>query len=356
MGCAQSRIENEEAVARCKERRQWMKAAVAARNAFAAAHSAYAFSLRDTGAAPLGVRARGGRAAADAAGGGGGGGARWGRRVGRDGRGCCGGGSRGRIGGGGRAHNAAAAAAGFAPPSAAPLFSPSPPAKIHRSISMPMPPSTAAKGPSVLHSDSIREEDVEDVEKEEEEEEDGQLEVRRRRLRHQPPMQPPVSPPPPETPVTPQPPPPPPPEPKSGIDTWDYFFSMDEGMASIGPDDDEIIPEPEGEKYAPPSPPRPPPSPPPPAPVPLSEEFDEEPRTPEMVPPTSTLPPKPPKHSSKKKKGKGKMKAAHHQHTESAPPITLVGGGKAGKVAPALKCRVYRVTSFGFLQKSMRGS
>ena len=51
MGCAQSRIENEEAVARCKERRQWMKAAVAARNAFAAAHSAYAFSLRDTGAA-----------------------------------------------------------------------------------------------------------------------------------------------------------------------------------------------------------------------------------------------------------------------------------------------------------------
>ncbi|KAG8043148.1 hypothetical protein GUJ93_ZPchr0585g33749 [Zizania palustris] len=51
MGCAQSRIENEEAVARCKERRQWMKAAVTARNAFAAAHSAYAMSLRDTGAA-----------------------------------------------------------------------------------------------------------------------------------------------------------------------------------------------------------------------------------------------------------------------------------------------------------------
>ncbi|XP_071680414.1 protein ROLLING AND ERECT LEAF 2-like [Lolium perenne] len=51
MGCAQSRIEYEEAVARCKERRQFMKAAVACRNAFAAAHSAYAFSLRDTGAA-----------------------------------------------------------------------------------------------------------------------------------------------------------------------------------------------------------------------------------------------------------------------------------------------------------------
>nr|BAD01722.1 hypothetical protein [Oryza sativa Japonica Group]BAD03267.1 hypothetical protein [Oryza sativa Japonica Group] len=50
-GCAQSRIENEEAVAKCKERRQWMKSVVQARNAFAAVHSAYAMSLRDTGAA-----------------------------------------------------------------------------------------------------------------------------------------------------------------------------------------------------------------------------------------------------------------------------------------------------------------
>ncbi|KAG4211752.1 hypothetical protein ERO13_A02G086901v2 [Gossypium hirsutum] len=51
MGCSQSRIENEEAVARCKERKQFMKEAVAARNAFAAAHSAYAMSLKNTGAA-----------------------------------------------------------------------------------------------------------------------------------------------------------------------------------------------------------------------------------------------------------------------------------------------------------------
>jgi hypothetical protein len=328
MGCAQSRIENEEAVARCKERRQWMKSAVAARNAFAAAHSAYAFSLRDTGAAlsefahgegvppppPPGEAEEAATPAAAAPGGG---------------------------TAAAKAQVVGTSAAGAEqimapppldslppPPPPLPVFSPSP-AKIHRSISMPMPPSAGVKGPSLLHADSIREEDEQDLEREEEVD-DAQLDAQRRRLRHHPQVPPPVSPPPPETPVTPQPPPPPPPplEPKSGIDTWDYFFSMDEGMASIGPDDDEIIAESEEAKYVPPSPPHPPPSPPPPAPVPLSEES-EEPRTPEMVTPPPLLP-KPPKHSSKKKKGK--MKAAHHQHTESAPPITLVGGGKSGKV------------------------
>ncbi|GMH17666.1 hypothetical protein Nepgr_019507 [Nepenthes gracilis] len=51
MGCSQSKIENEEAVSRCKERKQLMKDAVAARNAFAAGHCAYAMSLKNTGAA-----------------------------------------------------------------------------------------------------------------------------------------------------------------------------------------------------------------------------------------------------------------------------------------------------------------
>nr|XP_019710254.2 nitrate regulatory gene2 protein [Elaeis guineensis] len=51
MGCAQSRVDNEEAVTRCRERKQWMKEAVTARNAFAAAHSAYAVALKNTGAA-----------------------------------------------------------------------------------------------------------------------------------------------------------------------------------------------------------------------------------------------------------------------------------------------------------------
>ncbi|KAL0297280.1 UNVERIFIED_CONTAM: Nitrate regulatoryprotein [Sesamum radiatum] len=51
MGCAQSKIDNEESVSRCKERRNLMKEAVSVRNAFASAHSGYAVSLKDTGAA-----------------------------------------------------------------------------------------------------------------------------------------------------------------------------------------------------------------------------------------------------------------------------------------------------------------
>ncbi|XP_021895898.1 uncharacterized protein LOC110813170 isoform X2 [Carica papaya] len=51
MGCTQSKIENEEAVSRCKERKIFMKEAVSARNAFAAAHSSYAMAVKNTGAA-----------------------------------------------------------------------------------------------------------------------------------------------------------------------------------------------------------------------------------------------------------------------------------------------------------------
>ncbi|XVE97534.1 hypothetical protein REPUB_Repub03eG0027600 [Reevesia pubescens] len=51
MGCAQSRIDNEESVVRCKDRKTLMKDAVIARNAFAAGHSGYAISLKNTGAA-----------------------------------------------------------------------------------------------------------------------------------------------------------------------------------------------------------------------------------------------------------------------------------------------------------------
>ena len=51
MGCAQSRIENEESVSRCKERKILMKEAVVARNAFAAGHSGFAVGLKNTGAA-----------------------------------------------------------------------------------------------------------------------------------------------------------------------------------------------------------------------------------------------------------------------------------------------------------------
>ncbi|CAA2996273.1 Hypothetical predicted protein, partial [Olea europaea subsp. europaea] len=51
MGCAQSRIDNEESVSRCKERRNLMREAVSVRNAFASAQSGYAVSLKNIGAA-----------------------------------------------------------------------------------------------------------------------------------------------------------------------------------------------------------------------------------------------------------------------------------------------------------------
>ena len=51
MGCGQSKIENEEAVSRCKDRKLYMKESVSARNAFATAHSSYAMYLKNTGIA-----------------------------------------------------------------------------------------------------------------------------------------------------------------------------------------------------------------------------------------------------------------------------------------------------------------
>nr|KAJ0226342.1 hypothetical protein LSAT_V11C100014590 [Lactuca sativa] len=53
MGCSQStiRMENKEAVNQCKERKEFMKQAISAHYAFAAAHLAYAAALKNTGAA-----------------------------------------------------------------------------------------------------------------------------------------------------------------------------------------------------------------------------------------------------------------------------------------------------------------
>ncbi|CAA6668088.1 unnamed protein product [Spirodela intermedia] len=50
MGCVYSRVEREEAVRRCRERRRLMKHLVGCRARFAAAHLAYLQSLRNTGA------------------------------------------------------------------------------------------------------------------------------------------------------------------------------------------------------------------------------------------------------------------------------------------------------------------
>ncbi|KAE9621345.1 hypothetical protein Lalb_Chr01g0012711 [Lupinus albus] len=51
MGCSDSKIKNEEAVTRCLNRKLFIQQAVAARNAFAAAHSSYSTYLKSTGAA-----------------------------------------------------------------------------------------------------------------------------------------------------------------------------------------------------------------------------------------------------------------------------------------------------------------
>ncbi|KAJ7297556.1 hypothetical protein O6H91_04G110700 [Diphasiastrum complanatum] len=51
MGCANTKIDNEENVARCRNRKRFMKQAVASRHALAAAHIAYIYSLKNIGAA-----------------------------------------------------------------------------------------------------------------------------------------------------------------------------------------------------------------------------------------------------------------------------------------------------------------
>lgn len=51
MGCAQSKVDNEESVSRCKDMRNLMKEVVSVRNAFASAYSGYSVSLKNTGAA-----------------------------------------------------------------------------------------------------------------------------------------------------------------------------------------------------------------------------------------------------------------------------------------------------------------
>ncbi|XP_062211505.1 protein ALTERED PHOSPHATE STARVATION RESPONSE 1-like [Phragmites australis] len=51
MGCGQSKIDQEEAVCRCRDRKRLMADAVQARNAFAAAHTGYTVRLKSTGGA-----------------------------------------------------------------------------------------------------------------------------------------------------------------------------------------------------------------------------------------------------------------------------------------------------------------
>ncbi|KAG0452619.1 hypothetical protein HPP92_025283 [Vanilla planifolia] len=197
MGCAQSRIENEEAVSRCKERRQLMKEAVASRNAFAASHSAYVVAIKNTGAALSDFGQ--GEAPEGAA------------TIARPGN---------------PAENL------LPPPPPLPDFSPSP---LQRSISMPdLPKKFHSKSP--VDDAILEEQDDDDVDK------DVNVGAgagdRVAPAIAAPVQSSPVASPPPPPPsraqAVPSPPPPPMPE-AGGMGTWDYFFAMDENISMPGP-------------------------------------------------------------------------------------------------------------------------
>lgn len=302
MGCAQSRIENEEAVVRCKERRQWMKSAVSARNAFAAAHSAYAVELKNTGAA-LGELGQGetydpnlpSSAAAESS----------------------------------------ASIAPIQPPTDTFLPPPPPPsefsaAPIQRSRSMPdLPnklPSKIKPEAAIREDDDEGEEEAEADDEDEEEEEEEERGTRlKRRLRttrdaagfasSSPP--PPVASPlplystPPSLPTDPNP---------DGMEKeWDYWLPMDHNTMAPSLDPLDAIrserADAPDEKLNTPSPaPR------------TASHHDDEPLTPEKVVIEPPLPPKVPK---KLKQGRN----MHHQQAQSASTLDV----KRGKIVPATR-------------------
>ncbi|XP_052210308.1 protein ALTERED PHOSPHATE STARVATION RESPONSE 1 [Diospyros lotus] len=186
MGCAQSKIDNEESVARCKDRRNLMKEAVAARNAFAAGHTGYALALKNTGAA-LSDYAQGEAENHE----------HEHHREGAD-------------GGVPQAPMMMDPTLFPPPPPPLPTFSPATP--LQRSVTMPeLSASKTAR--KMTENVAIAEEGEES----EEAHDDADLQPRRdRRAR--------VS----ETPLTTPPPPPPPPHELKGM-AWDYFF-MDDDM------------------------------------------------------------------------------------------------------------------------------
>ncbi|KAG6505305.1 hypothetical protein ZIOFF_037660 [Zingiber officinale] len=298
MGCAQSRIENEEAVVRCKERRQWMKSAVSARNAFAAAHSAYAVQLKNVGAA-LGELGQGesyepNRPSSSSS----------------------------------AAAESSASVAPIQPPTDAFLPPPPPPTEfsavpIQRSRSMPdLPnklPSKIKPEAAIREDDDEGEEEAEaddEEEEEEEEEERGTRLKRRHRTARATAGFASPSPPPP----VPSPPPPystPPPLPTdsnpNGMENkWDFWSPMDHTMLPPSLDPLDAIrserPDAPDEKLNTPSPaPR------------TANHHDDEPLTPEK---DVSEPPLPPKVPKKLKQGRN----VHHQHAQSASTLDAKRG------------------------------
>lgn len=297
MGCAQSRIENEEAVSRCKDRKQHMKDAVTARNAFAAAHSSYAMALKNTGAA-LSDFAHGESSAPNT--------------------------TSLPSSSSASAFAAVAAAAAAAssiqapmetplpPPPPLPDFSPSP---LQRAVSMPDLPTK--KFSSKPHSDpTIREEEDDEDDGEHDHDLDHDHDHDRDHELDQEPKTPP--PPPQHSPE------PLPPMPES---TWDYFFaSMHENMAGASlAQHDEIRPEVDEQRFAKPSASNATPS------IPhnvASGDGEEPPVTPEKL----VLDPQVLKPVRKQKQGV----TPHHQHAASASAVEA----RRGKMVAAPKSSI----------------
>ncbi|PWA78391.1 hypothetical protein CTI12_AA213820 [Artemisia annua] len=230
MGCAQSKIENEESVSRCKERRNYMKEAVTARNAFASGHSGYAMALKNTGAA-LSDYAQGEAEEV------------YNPHLG--------------VGGGGGVESSEPPPPPppimeqplpppppplptYSPvPPPLPSFSPTPTTPLQRSVTMPAIP-VAKKGGRKINNGAILEEDEEE---EEEEEEDREHDLRLRKGRKSGGRMATVD----ETPS----PTAPPPLPESKGEAWDYFFNTDnmpQTNLSEEDDDDDYIDEEEEEE------------------------------------------------------------------------------------------------------------
>ncbi|GFZ08435.1 DNA ligase [Actinidia rufa] len=194
MGCAQSKIDNEESVSRCKDRRNFMKEAVSARNAFAAGQSGYAVGLKNTGAA-LSDYAQG-EADHD-------GGDEQNHR-----------------------HSSAAPPDPPLPPPPPPLPAFSPVTPLQRSVTMPE--LSAPKGTRKMKNVAIAEEEEEEESDGANEETDLRRANRNRRNGEEPPIR------------TPEP-PPPPPELKGMA--WDYFFMVENMPGSSINQNDDVVEE-----------------------------------------------------------------------------------------------------------------
>ncbi|KAL3528776.1 hypothetical protein ACH5RR_008098 [Cinchona calisaya] len=210
MGCGQSKIDNEETVFRCKERKLFMKEAVSARNAFAAAHSAYAMALKNSGAA-LSDYSHGEVQFPSSSSP-----------------------TSSSIAGAGAGASLPQPPADPIPPPPPPLpFDPASTVPIQRAASMP---EMAFQKTDLKRADPILEEEDEEVEVE-----SNHLKHRRRSSRSSEGLRKPPPPPPEEEenqnhPPPPLPennrsrPPPPPPPPGKGMDSWDYFFPSMENV------------------------------------------------------------------------------------------------------------------------------